>query len=379
MATNVTISNPSLSAFEIMPVGLPRDWLSSADPYSAALAFSRGDLQVNGDLVEAVRWFLGRFSTEPGWRARCMRILGRAAPWRLGQLWRSRSRDATDIRFHYDRSNDFYRCFLDSRMVYSCAYYQQPGLSLEDAQRAKLNHICRKLRLTAGDRFLDIGCGWGALLAHAASCYGARANGCTLSARQAAAARESVRQAGLNGRVTVLDCDYRDVRGCFDKIASVGMFEHVGRRRLEQYFRTVIALLAPDGLFLNHGITMPASAHHDAQGLFIAQRVFPGGCIVRFADVIDAAERAGFETLDVENLRRHYALTCRAWVDRLAQNREACLNAADAETWRTWQLYLAGSAVAFDEGGLGLHQVLFARKGSLAAVPMSRDYMYGCA
>ncbi|MEZ5356025.1 MAG: class I SAM-dependent methyltransferase [Bryobacteraceae bacterium] len=370
-------SRPTPAAFEIVPVGLPPDWLASADPYSASLAFTKGSLQVKGDLVEAVRWFLSRFAHDRAWRARSMRALGRAAPWRLGQFWRSRARAARDIRFHYDRSNDFYRCFLDAHMVYSCAYFRQPGLSLADAQLAKLDHICHKLLLTPGDRFLDIGCGWGALLIHAASHYGVRAAGCTLSASQAAYARQSVAGAGLGTKVTVADCDYRDVRGPFDKIASVGMFEHLGRPRLEQYFRSVFTMLAPNGMFLNHGITMPASAHHDAQGLFIAQRVFPGGCIVKLADVIEAAERAGFETLDVENLRRHYALTCRCWVDRLARNRETCIEAADAETWRTWQLYLAGSAVAFDDGGLGLHQVLFARKGASVA-PMTRAYMYGC-
>jgi cyclopropane-fatty-acyl-phospholipid synthase len=170
--------------------------------------------------------------------------------------------------------------------------------------------------------------------------------------------------------------DYRDVAGEFDKIASVGMFEQVGRAQLEAYFRKVYALLAPNGLFLNHGITCPAPVHSDAQSLFIARHVFPGGQIVSLHDVIHSAEHAGFEVLDVENLRRHYARTCRAWVDRLTAHRELCLKTVDPATWRTWLLYLAGSAVAFEVGSLGLHQVLLAKRGANAAAPATRDYMY---
>jgi cyclopropane-fatty-acyl-phospholipid synthase len=360
-------------AFEIVPHRCSRGWLESADAYSAALAFVRGWFDVEGDLVEAVRTQLARASS---WRTGMMNLVGRLAPWRLPQLWQSRSRAVREIRFHYDRSNDFYRTFLDRRMVYSCAYFQTPGQTLEEAQLAKLNHIARKLRLAPGERFLDIGCGWGALALQAATGYDALATGCTLSLRQAEFARNEIRRRSLEDRVTVQDRDYRDIAGQFDKIASVGMFEHVGLPRLEKYFRKVYELMAPDGLFLNHGITMPASASPDAQGLFIAQRVFPGGRIVRLADVIHAAERAGLETVDVENLRRHYALTCRAWVERLRTGRDECLKTVDEETWRTWQLYLAGSAVAFSNGGLNLHQVLFSRQGAASAVPMTREYMY---
>jgi len=361
--------------FEIVPGLRSPAWIEQADPLSASLAFVRGEFDVAGDLVEAVRTHLAGAGLN--WRGRLMNLAGRVAPWRLAQLWQSRSRAAHEIRFHYDRSNDFYATFLDSRMVYSCAYYQHAGQSLDDAQFAKLNHIARKLRLAPGDRFLDIGCGWGELALHAASAYGANVTGCTLSRCQAEHAWKQVRSRSLDARVSIHDCDYRDMVGQFDKIASVGMFEHVGRPRLERYFRKVYALLAPNGLFLNHGITMPASAHNDAQGLFVARRVFPGGRIVTLADVVEAAEHAGFEVLDVENLRRHYALTCRAWVERLRASRERCLATVDEETWRTWQLYLAGSAVAFDNGGLGLHQVLLARQGMRSAAPMTRGYMYG--
>lgn len=346
--------------------------LAESDIYTAAVAFIKGEVEVEGDLVEAVRRQLDLASRT--WKNRFLDWIGRLAPWRVGQMIQTRRTAADNIRFHYDRSNDFYRQFLDARMVYSCAYFQRPGDSLEAAQSAKLAHICRKLRLQPGERFLDIGCGWGALVVHAASRCGAIATGCTLSHRQsewaaAAAAREAP------GRASIFETDYRDLHGRYDKIASVGMFEHVGGARLLEYFRKVHSLLDGEGLFLNHGITKPAGAHRDAQGMFMARRVFPGTEIVGLDDVVRAAERAGFEILDVENLRRHYALTCRAWVDRLRANRDGCLRAVDVETWRTWQLYLAGSAVAFEDGGLGIHQVLMARRGQ-AHAPMTREYMY---
>jgi cyclopropane-fatty-acyl-phospholipid synthase len=297
-------------------------------------------------------------------------------PWRLTQGWASRESTARQIRFHYDRSNDFYQLFLDSRMVYSCAYFSQTDASLEQAQAAKLDHICRKLHLQPGDRFLDIGCGWGALALDAARHRDVHASGCTLSHQQFEYANKRVRTECLEQRVCFHEMDYRDVAGEFDKIASVGMFEQVGRAQLETYFRKAYALLAPEGLFLNHGITRPNPVHSDAQSLFIARNVFPGGQIVNLHDVIRSAECAGFEVLDVENLRRHYARTCRAWVDNLIAHRELCLKTVDPSTWRTWLLYLAGSAVSFDVGGLGLHQVLLAKRGANAAAPMTRDYMY---
>lgn len=342
----------------------------AADPYSAALAFVRGRIDVEGDLVEAVRYHLHRCSRS--WAARFMNALGGLAPWRLGQLWRTRAQTSRDIRFHYDRSDDFYRCFLDSRLVYSCAYFRYPGQSLDEAQVAKLDLVCHKLRLAPGDRFLDIGCGWGALLFHAAQQYGAHVTGCTLSENQVRHVEREIHARGFAHAVSVHDADYRDLDGSFDKISSIGMFEHVGGPRLTAYFRKVHRLLAPRGLFLNHGITIPAGVSNTAEGLFVASRVFPGGRLVTLGDVIASAEKAGFEIADVENLRRHYALTCREWVRRLRREKAACVAAAGLETWRTWQLYLAGSAVAFDEGGLDVHQVLMTRRGEISPLPMVR-------
>jgi cyclopropane-fatty-acyl-phospholipid synthase len=362
-------------AFEIVARGEDAErWISRGDAYSAGLAYVQGLIDVQGDLIEAVRYQLTR--TGATWRRQLVDAVCRWTPWRLSQRWASRETTARNIRFHYDRSNEFYRQFLDSRLVYSCAYFKEPGDSLDEAQVAKLDHICRKLRVQNGDRFLDIGCGWGALVIHAAQCFGATASGCTLSNRQAEHATERVRQERLAAAVSIREMDYRDISGEFDKIASVGMFEHVGRAQLETYFRKIYGLLAPAGLFLNHGITRPASVQADASSMFIARKVFPGGQIVRLEDVVRAAERAGFEVQDVENLRRHYALTCRAWVERLDAHREACVELVGEESWRTWKLYLAGSAVAFEDGGLGLHQVLLSKKGDSRATPMTREYMY---
>ena len=362
--------------FEIVPrhKGGQR-WLARADAYSVALAFVNGEIDVYGDFVAAVRYQLSQSATT--FRRQFFDTICRWDPWMLTQRWATRGVTARNIRFHYDRSNEFYKLFLDSQMVYSCAYFDRPGATLDQAQAAKLDHICRKLALHPGDRFLDIGCGWGALVRHAARCYGAHADGCTLSDRQFEYAMERVQNEGLAEQAAIREMDYRDLTGIFDKISSVGMFEHVGRAHLEVYFRTVSKLLAPDGLFLNHGITRPAPVRSDAQSLFIARAVFPGGQIVCLHDVIRAAENAGFEVLDVENLRRHYALTCRAWVGRLMTQRDACLQVVDEATWRTWQLYLAGSSLAFEEGGLGLHQILLAKRGANGAAPMTRTYIYG--
>jgi cyclopropane-fatty-acyl-phospholipid synthase len=349
-------------------------WLARADAYSVARAFVNGEIEVQGDVIAAVRFQLSR--SDSAWQRQFLDAICRWNPWRLTQGWASRESIVRQIRFHYDRSNDFYQLFLDSRMVYSCAYFNQPDASLDQAQAAKLDHICRKLHLQPGDRFLDIGCGWGALALEAAQQRDAHATGCTLSHQQFEYANQRVRAECLEQRVCFHEMDYRDVAGEFDKIASVGMFEQVGRAQMETYFRKAYALLAPEGMFLNHGITRPAPVHSDAQSLFIARNVFPGGQIVNLHDVVRSAERAGFEVLDVENLRRHYERTCRAWVDNLLTHRELCLKTVDPSTWRTWLLYLAGSAVSFEVGALGLHQVLLAKRGANAAAPLTRDYMH---
>ncbi|MBK5292243.1 MAG: class I SAM-dependent methyltransferase, partial [Acidobacteriia bacterium] len=290
--------------FEVVSLQAGTDHFLRMDPYSAAVAFVCGLIDVKGDLVEAVRYHLAR--THDGWQRQLLDAICRWAPWQVAQRWQSRAAAARNIRFHYDRSNGFYQQFLDANLVYSCAYFQDPGDSLDQAQDRKLDQICRKLKLQPGERFLDIGCGWGALILKAADKYAAQALGRTLSHHQTEYAQERIRERSLSSVASVCEGDYRDVVGEFDKIASIGMFEHVGGARLGDYFRKVYSLLAPEGLFLNHGITRPASIHSDAQTMFIARRVFPGGQIVQLEEVVHAAEGAGFEVIDVENLRRHY-------------------------------------------------------------------------
>jgi cyclopropane-fatty-acyl-phospholipid synthase len=255
-------------------------------------------------------------------------------------------------------------------MVYSCAYFHSPDTTLEDAQVAKLNHICRKLDLRPADRFLDVGCGWGALIEHAAAQYGAEATGCTLSRAQYTYATTR-----LDGRARVLECDYRNLAACYDKIASVGMFEHVGRRRALQYFRKMADLLAPDGLFLNHAIARPQGVRDDAASLFLRRYIFPGGQFIHLYETICAAEDAGFEVLDVENLRSHYALTCRLWEQRLASSREAALRLVDERTFRAWRIWLAASALSFEDGFSSVYQVLLSKRGAPRR-RLTREHMY---
>jgi cyclopropane-fatty-acyl-phospholipid synthase len=347
-------------------------WLSRANAYSLAMAYVKGLIDVQGDLIDAVRHHLA--GAKRDWQTRLVDAVCRWTPWRLLQGRPGRAAAARNIRFHYDRSNDFYRLFLDSQLVYSCAYFRREDDTLDQAQINKLDHICRKLRLQSRDRFLDIGCGWGALILHAARHFGAAATGCTLSTRQYEYATERIRAESASN-VSIREADYLDVEGQFDKIASVGMFEHVGLAQLRTYFRKAYELLAPNGLFLNHGITRPASVRADSQSMFIARKVFPGSQLVQLDQVIHTAEAVGFEVLDVENLYKHYARTARVWVERLTANREECVRTVPEEIWRTWRLYLAGCSLAFEEGGMGLHQVLFAKRGAGAA-PATRDDLY---
>lgn len=347
-----------------------------ADLYSVAESFIQGRIDIQGDLFAAIRWKRDSARTS----LRC-RGLSSAVRWwpRVGPFLQTKGHAARNIRFHYDRSNDFFAKFLGANLVYSCAYFKEPDWPLDRAQEAKLDHICRKLNLAPGERFLDIGCGWGGLVLHAAERYGARATGCTLSIRQSEHARRAARERGLEELVSVHELDYRDLEGQYEKIASVGMFEHVGAHRLKTYFRKVRALVAAGGRFLNHGIARPKSVKRDAESLFLERRVFPGGELPSLAYVVRAAEETGFEVLDVENLRPHYALTCRAWVCRLQVYEEACTRIVGREAYRTWLLFLAASALAFEEGVTEIHQVLMARRDTPAGRRLTRDFMYSGA
>jgi len=330
--------------------------------YQLATAFVDGEFDVSGDLVAAVQWAHAHIAHgSSAWRAK---LLLRLHP----ETWVQTRRQARqDIHFHYDRSNGFYEQFLDRRMIYSSAYFNAPGMSLDEAQLAKLDHVCQTLDLRRGDRLLDVGCGWGALILHAAERYGASAIGCTVSEQQFTFARAAIDARRLADRVVVANADYRTMTGEFDKIASIGMYEHVGRRRLQTYFTTLARLLKPHGLLLNSGVARPAVSEDDDTTLFLRRFVFPGGELPYLADLVAAAERAGLEVIDIENLRQHYAHTCAAWVKRLQAHRDACLALVDAATYRTWLLYLAGAAASFDRADIELYQVLFAKRGGLAA------------
>jgi cyclopropane-fatty-acyl-phospholipid synthase len=287
----------------------------------------------------------------------------------------SLARDKAAIRHHYDVSNAFYALILGPSMVYSCAYFAEPGDSLQDAQTRKLDLICRKLRLTPGERLLDIGCGWGSLLIHAAQRYGVGGVGVTLSAEQAAYARQRIARLGLADRIEIRVQDYRELTdGPFEKIASVGMYEHVGRGELDHYAGQVHRLLAPGGLFLNHGI---ARLHSEvpSKNTFIYRYVFPDGELSPVTDVMSSLQKAGLEVRDVESLREHYPLTLRAWVANLAAHSEQAVAEVGAERERVWRMYMLGSALGFEDGDVTVYQVLTTRPDAPHGLPLTRTQL----
>lgn len=290
------------------------------------------------------------------------------------------ARDRQAISYHYDVSNEFYKLWLDQRMVYSCAYFQSPDDSLDQAQEQKLDHICRKLRLKQGQRLLDIGCGWGGLVIYAAENYGVHAEGITLSEPQAETASERIRERGLEDRCRVLLKDYRELgdHEGYDVLASVGMVEHVGEANLPRYFRQALDLLRPGGAFLNHGITRRATDSPESKGSFSDTYVFPDGELTPISTRLRAAEQQGFEILDVESLREHYAMTLRHWVRRLEVNHQRALEHVSEPTYRVWRLFMSGSAHAFSVGRLNLHQSLLIKPDSQgrSGLPLTRADIY---
>jgi cyclopropane-fatty-acyl-phospholipid synthase len=282
-------------------------------------------------------------------------------------------RDRASVTHHYDVSNAFYELLLGPSLVYSCAYFASEDDSLERAQERKLELICRKLALQAGERILDVGCGWGSFVIHAAARHGVNALGVTLSEPQAELARQRIADAGLAGRVEVRVLDYRELdEQPFDRIASVGMYEHVGRAQLDTYVDVVHRLLRPGGLFLNHGITR-IHTQPPRGPTFIGRYVFPDGELHPVTDIIGALEARGFETRDVESLREHYALTLRRWVANLAAGRDAAVAEIGEERERVWRLYMLGSAQGFEVGEIGIYQTLAVRSGAAHAVPLDRS------
>jgi cyclopropane-fatty-acyl-phospholipid synthase len=355
-------------------------------------AYVAGEVDVDGDLYAAFSALtsVGRLAETrpvagPAGRDR-LRLLATAA--RLGALGpepapppeegvleghgrrHSRRRDAAAIAHHYDVGNDFYALVLGPSMVYSCAVWDDdlaalaPPAGLDEAQEAKLDLVCRKLGLAPGVRLLDVGCGWGSLALHAARTYGADVVGVTLSVEQAALARERVAAAGLADRVEIRVQDYREVPdGPFDAVSSVGMAEHVGVAQIPGYLARLHELLRPGGRLLHHAIAWNAGERSWDADTFIARYVFPDGELLSLGAMVTALEGAGLEVLDVEALRRHYALTLRAWVARLEQHWDEAVAATSEGRARVWRLYMAASALGFEAGTMGVNQVLVRRPG----------------
>ncbi|MFB6779510.1 class I SAM-dependent methyltransferase [Streptomyces sp. NPDC056352] len=352
-----------------------------------ARAWVAGELDIDGDLYETLDlmagllWERGADAKDtvhpirnPKLRAAARSLLHLAGPWppppppveevrrRTGPLHTKR-RDKEAISHHYDVGNDFYELVLGPSMVYSCAYWEDEG-SLEDAQRDKLDLVCRKLALKEGDRLLDVGCGWGSMAIHAAREYGARVTGVTLSVEQAAYARKRIAEEGLTDRIEIRVQDYRDVRdGPYDAISSIGMAEHVGSVRYREYADALYALLKPGGRLLNHQIARrperDESAYHVDE--FIDAYVFPDGELAPLGRTVATLEEAGFEARDVESIREHYALTLRRWVANLEKHWDRAVTMASPGRARVWRLYMAASALSFEHNKIGVNQILAIR------------------
>ena len=290
------------------------------------------------------------------------------------------------IQFHYDVSNDFYQLFLDERMVYSCAYFTEWHRDIDRAQGDKLEMICRKLRLQPGERMLDIGCGWGALLIHAAHHHGVTGHGVTLSQAQFDLATQRVREAGLEDRITIELKPFEALTGTFDKISSIGMFEHVGFANHDRYFGTVKRLLRPRGLYLHHTIARPAKGDlkrfHKGSREYraLTRYIFPGGELDYIGHSLQKLEAHRFEVHDVENWREHYGLTCRLWAERLEANFDAAVEKVGRPRARLWLLYLAGCALAFERGSVMINQTLASKRDKgPSGLPPTRGDLYRAA
>lgn len=348
---------------------------------SLGRAYVEGHIDVTGsvqDIVDMAHRLSDNGASEQG-EGLVSRLVHRIAD----ATSHTRAQDRDAIQYHYDVSNEFYAEWLDPAMVYSCAYFETGNETLAEAQQKKIDHILTKLRLEPGQTLLDIGCGWGALVLRAAEKFGARCVGITLSQKQFDLATERVRAAGLQDQIEIRLQDYRDVKGTFDRITSVGMFEHVGLKNLSSYFRIVHDLLAPGGWVLNHGITSTDPQNGETRhggGRFIDQYVFPQGELPHIGTVLTTMQEGGLEPTDAESLRRHYALTLKCWSDAFEAKAEHLRTLVDEKHWRIWRVYLVGCQWAFEHDEVSLFQVLCRKAGQSAqTLPWSRRWMYGKA
>jgi len=369
--------------------GALRAAFASAKQVALGEAYIRNEFDISGDILAIFP--LADHLAERNWSAKEKL---RLAAWLLGLPSRSHdgteaarlrgglhslARDRQAVSFHYDVSNDFYRLWLDQAMVYSCAYFKSPEDNLESAQEQKLDYICRKLRLRPGERLLDIGCGWGGLILHAARNYGVHATGITLSQQQLTLAQERIKEAGLEACCEVRLLDYRDAEqlGEFDKLVSVGMVEHVGEGQLLAYFQAAFRLLKPGGVFLNHGMVRSGQRAASAQPTFTDVYVFPDGELIPISDTLACAERAGFEVRDLESIREHYFLTLCHWLRKLEASAERVRSLVGELRYRIWRLYLAGSAYYFQSGKLNVYQSLLVKnRNGRSGMPLTREDWY---
>jgi len=362
--------------------------------------YANGNIGIHGDLIDFVNLARQKQPRDRSKRGSRLQLLKTALPLLFAQAEKievahsydddavgrneSRRKNMDFIQFHYDISNEFYALFLGNEMQYSCGYFTHPDNSIDQAQFDKLDMICKKLRLKPGEKFLDIGCGWGGLVCHAAQHYGVEAHGVTLSQKQFDFTTEKIKRLGLEDKITIELKDYEKLEGTFDKISSVGMFEHIGIDNMPKYFQKINSLLRDRGILMNHGISRHAKATKKAAKRIRPERrlllkyIFPGSELDNVGHTVDVMEMSGFEVHDVEALREHYALTCQHWYRELMSRKEEAIAFVGEEKFRMWALYLAGVAIGFTDGSMHICQVVASKRVAKGAsgLPLTRADLY---
>lgn len=362
--------------------------------------YANGNINIHGDLIDFVNLARQKQPRDRSKKSSRLQLVKAALPLLFAAADKievkhsygddevgrneSRRKNMEFIQFHYDISNEFYALFLGKEMQYSCGYFTDPDNSIDQAQFDKLDMICKKLRLKAGEKFLDIGCGWGGLVCHAAQHYGVDAHGVTLSQKQFDFATDKIKRLGLEDKITIELKDYAELEGCFDKISSVGMFEHIGIDNMPKYFQKINALLRDRGLLMNHGISRHAKPTRKAAKKIRPERrlllkyIFPGSELDNIGHTIDLLELSGFEVHDVEAWREHYALTCQHWYRELMRHKDEAIGFVGEEKFRMWALYLAGVSIGFADGSMHICQVVASKRASkgLSGLPLTRADLY---